>query len=216
MSKKELVFIGGGGLSYEILEVADQLNYSVLGYFDDKETSIDLHYLGTLENYYANSNSYTSVFLTIGCTNNKTSKIRQNIITNLQLKGVEFPNLISPHAVISQGVFVGCGTFVAHGVVLSVDCVIGNFCIVNTAAVIGHHSIIGDNVTVGPMVFIGGNVIINNNVVLGATAKVLQDLVLGESCVIGVGSTVLKNLKDKTTVWPLLNKQSRGQSSLNS
>jgi len=30
---------------------------------------------------------------------------------------------------------------------------------------------------------------------------------LGESCVIGVGSTVLKNLDDKTTVWPLLNKK---------
>ena len=207
MNKKKLVFIGGGGLAYEILEVANQLNYSVLGYFDDKETGIDLHYLGTLENYYENSNSYTSVFLTIGCTNNKTSKIRQNIITDLQLKGVEFPNLISPHAVVSQGVSVGCGTFVAHGVVLSVGCVIGNFCIVNTTAVVGHHSIIGDNVTISPMVFIGGKVIINNNVILGATAKVLQGLVLGESCVIGVGSTVLKSLEYKTTVWPLLNKK---------
>jgi len=214
MNKKELVFIGGGGFSYEILEVANQLNYSVIGYFDDKETGIDLHYLGTLEDYYANSNSYTSVFLTIGSTNNKTSKIRQNIITDLQSKGVESPNLISPHAVVSQGVSVGYGTFVAHGVVLSVGCVIGNFCIVNTTAVIGHHSIIGDNVTISPMVFIGGNVIINNNVLLGATAKVLQGLVLGESCVIGMGSTILNNLKDKTTVWPLLNKQSGVQPSI--
>jgi len=210
MNKKKLVFIGGGGFAYEVLEVANQLNYSVIGYFDDKKTGIDLHYLGTLKDYYENSNSYTSVFLTIGCTNNKTSKIRQNIITDLQLKDVEFPNLISPHAVVSQGASVGCGTFVAHGVVLSAGCVIGNFCIVNTSAVVGHHSIIGDNVTISPMVFIGGKVIINNNVILGATAKVLQGLVLGESCVISVGSTVLKNLEDKTTVWPLLNKQSRG------
>jgi len=209
MKKKELIFIGGGGFAHEILEVANQLGYSVTGYFDDKETDIGLNYLGTLEKYYLSAGNYEAVFLAIGSTNRKTNNLRQDIISRLESTNVKLPSLVSPQAVISAGVSLGRGIFVAHGVVLSVHTLIGDFCIINTTAVIGHHSIVGSNVTVSPMVFIGGRVKIGNNVVLGATSKILQGLELGESCIVGMGSTVLKSLKDKTTVWPLLNKLSK-------
>lgn len=206
MKNKELVFIGGGGFSHEILEVAEQSGYDVVGYFDDKKTNLNLEYLGNLEDYYLNAGVYKSVFLTIGSTNKKTSDFRRNIISYLLSIEVELPSLVSQHAIVSESATLGKGVFVAHGCVLSVDVSVGNFCIINFNSVIGHHSTLSINVNVNPMVFIAGNVTICENVVLGAASKILQGVVMGKHCIVGIGSTVLTNLKDSSTVWPMLDK----------
>jgi len=206
MSDRDLVLIGGGGFAEEVLEVANSLGYSIVGYFDDKKTKLKLNFLGSLEDYFHEIDYYHLVFVAIGSTNKATIKVRQKVIDIMRLRSVDSPCLVSPHATIAQGVSIGFGSFIAHGVVLSVGCQVGNFCIVNTSAVVGHHSIIKYNVTIGPMVFVGGKVQINDYVILGAAAKVLQGLSIGSHCIIGIGSTVLRDLDDNTTVWPLLNK----------
>jgi serine O-acetyltransferase len=74
--------------------------------------------------------------------------------------------------------------------------------------VIGETSVVGDDVTLYQCVTLGGtgkesgkrHPTIGNNVVIGAGAKVLGNIVVGENCRIGAGSVVLRSVPDYSTV----------------
>jgi len=74
--------------------------------------------------------------------------------------------------------------------------------------VIGETSVVGDDVTLYQCVTLGGtgkesgkrHPTIGNNVVIGAGAKVLGNIVVGENCRIGAGSVVLRSVPDNSTV----------------
>jgi serine O-acetyltransferase len=74
--------------------------------------------------------------------------------------------------------------------------------------VIGETSVVGDDVTLYQCVTLGGtgkesgkrHPTIGNNVVIGAGAKVLGNIVVGENCRIGAGSVVLRSVPDHSTV----------------
>jgi len=81
---------------------------------------------------------------------------RAEIIAWLDRHALLCPPLVSPQAIVSQGVVLGAGAFVAHGVTVNVDACLGRFRVVNTSAIIGHNAEIGDNTTISPVAFIGG------------------------------------------------------------
>ena len=74
--------------------------------------------------------------------------------------------------------------------------------------VIGETAIIGDNVTIYHGVTLGGtgkekgkrHPTIENNVMIGASAKVLGNIVIGNNVKIGANSVVLKDISDNSTV----------------
>ena len=74
--------------------------------------------------------------------------------------------------------------------------------------VIGETSIVGDDVTLYQGVTLGGtgkekgkrHPTVRSNVVVGAGAKVLGNITIGENCRIGAGSVVLRDVPDNSTV----------------
>jgi serine O-acetyltransferase len=74
--------------------------------------------------------------------------------------------------------------------------------------VIGETSIVGDDVTLYQGVTLGGtgkeqgkrHPTLGNNVVIGAGAKVLGNIAIGENCRIGAGSVVLRDVPENSTV----------------
>lgn len=93
---------------------------------------------------------------------------------------------------IHPGAEIGCGFFIDHGM----------------GVVIGETSVIGNNVTLFQGVTLGGtgkergkrHPTIGNNVVVGAGAKVLGSIEIGDDAKIGAGSVVLKNVAENSTV----------------
>ena len=93
---------------------------------------------------------------------------------------------------IHPGAQIGRRFFVDHGM----------------GVVIGETTIVGDDVTLYQGVTLGGtgkesgkrHPTIGNNVVIGAGAKVLGNIVVGENCRIGSGSVVLRDVPDNSTV----------------
>lgn len=93
---------------------------------------------------------------------------------------------------IHPGAEIGCGFFIDHGM----------------GVVIGETSVIGNNVTLFQGVTLGGtgkergkrHPTIGNNVVVGAGAKVLGSINIGDDAKIGAGSVVLKNVAENSTV----------------
>ena len=109
-----------------------------------------------------------------------------------------FPRLISQLArfitgiEIHPGAEIGCGFFIDHGM----------------GVVIGETAEIGDNVTLYQGVTLGGTgkergkrrPTIGSNVVVGAGAKVLGNIIIGDDAKIGAGSVVLKDVAENSTV----------------
>ena len=93
---------------------------------------------------------------------------------------------------IHPGAEIGRRFFIDHGM----------------GVVIGETTIVGDDVTLYQGVTLGGtgketgkrHPTIGNNVVIGAGAKVLGNIVVGENCRIGSGSVVLRDVPENSTV----------------
>lgn len=74
--------------------------------------------------------------------------------------------------------------------------------------VIGETSIVGDDVTLYQGATLGGtgkekgkrHPTLRNNVTVGAGAKILGNVVLGENCRVGAGSVVLRDVPDNSTI----------------
>lgn len=93
---------------------------------------------------------------------------------------------------IHPGAVIGKGTFIDHGM----------------GVVIGETAIIGDNALIYQGVTLGGtgkemgkrHPTLGNNVVIGAGAKVLGNIEIGDNSRIGAGSVVLKSVPSDCTV----------------
>lgn len=197
-----LALIGGGGFSKEIAEVAQMRGYTVEATYSSQPTAQVGTYRGYLDELLADRAEFEGVVLAVGGVSRAAIQARAEIIAWLDRHALPCPPLVSPHAVVSQGVTLGAGAFVAHGVVVNVDARLGRFCVVNTSAIIGHDAEIGDNTTISPAAFIGGRCTIGANGLVGPLAKVLQGLKIGERAMIGMGCTVLRALSDDGAVWP--------------
>lgn len=199
---KRLALIGGGGFSKEIAEVAQMRGYTVESTYSSQPTAQVGSYRGYLDALLADRAEYECVALAVGGVSRAAIRARAEIIAWLDAHALPCPPLVSPHAIVSQGVTLGAGAFIAHGVVVNVDARLGRFCVVNTGAIIGHDAAIGDNTTISPAAFIGGRCSIGADGLVGPLAKVLQGLKVGERSMIGMGCTVLRNVPDDAAVWP--------------
>lgn len=93
---------------------------------------------------------------------------------------------------IHPGASIGNGLFIDHGM----------------GVVVGETTIIGDNVTMYQGVTLGGtgkekgkrHPTIGNNVVVGAGAKVLGNITIGDNSYIGSNAVVIKDVPDNSTV----------------
>lgn len=93
---------------------------------------------------------------------------------------------------IHPGAVIGENLFIDHGM----------------GVVIGETTIIKDNVTIYQGVTLGGtgkekgkrHPTILNNVMIGAGAKILGNITIGENCKIGAGAVVLKDIPPNSTV----------------
>ncbi|MFA5500504.1 MAG: serine O-acetyltransferase EpsC, partial [Candidatus Omnitrophota bacterium] len=93
---------------------------------------------------------------------------------------------------IHPGATIGAGFFIDHGM----------------GVVIGETTIIGDNVTIYQGATLGGtgkekgkrHPTIGNNVVIGAGAKVLGNILVGDNSYIGSNAVVIKDVPPNSTV----------------
>ena len=93
---------------------------------------------------------------------------------------------------IHPGATIGNGLFIDHGM----------------GVVIGETTIIGDNVTLYQGVTLGGtgkekgkrHPTVGNNVVIGAGAKILGNIKIGDNSYIGSNAVVIKDVPDNSTV----------------
>jgi sugar O-acyltransferase (sialic acid O-acetyltransferase NeuD family) len=200
---KKLAIVGASGHGKVIADIAEQLGYSV-NFYDDAYTSKAYikHWpiQGTCADLIAltktDINCGIDVVIAIG--NNET---RQQKVKLLQQANVNLITLIHPTAVISQYAAIASGTVVFAGAVINAFAKIGMGCIINTAAIIEHDCVIDDFAHICPNVALAGGVTVGTKSWIGIGSQVKQLITIGENCLIGAGSTVVKNIPDNVTVF---------------
>ncbi len=200
---QDIVIIGAGGFGREVKTIIDAVNkvkkiYNFIGYYDDgveKGTIINnFPVLGKLQDLNA-TDKEISVLLGIGDPTTKGKII--NLLSN---EKINFPTLIHPSVQISNDdVSISNGCIICGGTIITCNIKIGSFVTLNLMCTVGHDTIIDDFSSFMPSVNISGEVHIQEKVYVGTGAKIINQLTIGKSTIVGAGAVVSKSLPDYCT-----------------
>lgn len=121
---------------------------------------------------------------------------RKKVTEKLKEKGLKIIDVIHPHAIIADDVFIREGVFIGAGAVIGNRVRIGNNVIIGIGATIEHDSIIEDNVHIASGVNIDARVRVREGAYLGIGSKVIPDMTIGKNAVIGAGQIVGEDVPD--------------------
>lgn len=200
---EKIAIIGAGGFGREVKILIDHINqiaptYELLGFFDDsldKQTIVNgVPVLGRIEDI----NSYNeklSIAVGIG-----SPKVKKAIIDKITNPNINYPNVISPSALISNDdVTLGQGNIICAGTNVSCNIDIRNFVSIHLMCTVGHDTMINDYASFMPSVNISGEVVIHEGVYVGTGAKIINQLEIGAYTTVGAGAVVSKSLPEKCT-----------------
>lgn len=200
---KKIAIFGAGGFGREVKMLIDQINrqtpqWDFIGFYDDgieKGTSVNGHaLLGSLADLNK-VNESTAVVMAIG-----NPLVKRKLVRGLVNSHIFFPVLVHPNVLIGgDSVTIGEGSIICAGCIITVNINIGKHVILNLSCTVGHDTSIGDYSSFMPSVNISGEVNIQDCVYGGTGAKIINQSVVGEETVIGMGAIVLKSLPPKCT-----------------
>ena len=199
---KKLAIVGASGHGKVIADIAEQLGF-IVNFYDDaypSKTHIE-HWAirGTCADLIALNNTSTALNDVVVAIGN--NDIRQQKIQLLKQNGFNLITLIAPTALISQYATIMQGSVVFEGSVINAFAKVGVGCIINTAAIVEHDCIIDDFTHICPNVALAGGVTVGRKSWVGIGSQVKQLVIIGDNCLIGAGSTVLKNIPDNVTAF---------------
>lgn len=201
---KDLVIIGAEGFAREAYDLAhycygegsDELR--VKGFLSDNPSNIEsLGYPPVLAKVAEYQPQPDDVFFcAIG-----TPAHRKKTVEIIQNKGGQFINLIHPTSVISPSVKLGTGIGIKAFCVIASDVEIGDFTFLQSSVIMGHDVKIGKYCQVNSFSFFAGYAQVQDRSVINAGARLIQNTIVEEDAVVGMGSVVLKRVKSGTTVF---------------
>lgn len=200
---KKLIIVGAGGLGRELLQWVKDINtikksYHILGFLSDFENDLNKlecshSIIGSIQDWIPKPDEYYTCAIA-----NPIDK--EQITSLLTKKGAQFTNIIHPTAVIGSHNNIGKGFIMYPNARITVNCKIGDF-ITLQSCTIGHDAFINDYSTISSNVLITGNVKIGKRVFIASSTTITPKLKVEDDSYIGAGSIVLKDVKEKTTVY---------------
>lgn len=193
----KLIIIGASGHGKVCADIALKLQkYDEILFLDDDENikeCLGFPVIGksTDAEQYISSAEF---FVAIG-----DSKARMQIQTWLMEHDAAIAMLVHPTAVIGENVSIGEGTAIMAGCVVNPYTVIGQGCIVNTCASIDHDGCIGNYVHVSVGAHLCGTVWVGKHTWIGAGVTINNNVSICDSCMIGTGAVVIKDIKEAGT-----------------
>ena len=191
---KKIVIIGASGHGKVIADIARLNGYEEILFLDDdtsKKSCGRYPVVGTSKDIRQYKDDHDFI-IAIG-----NNRIREKISDMLERENIKQTPLIHPSAVIDETAIIKEGTVIMANAVVNAEVQIGRSCIINTASSIDHECILEDYVHVSPGVHVAGTVTIGKSTWIGIGATVINNLSICANCMIGAGSTVIKDIKEE-------------------
>ena len=189
MSKKVIV-LGAGGHAKVVIELLRSSGYQVdycVGGAESSNNCMGVPVLsGDIHLNNLREDGYSLVFPAIG-----SNALRARLGRYVVELGYSLVNAISPAALISPSVKLGCGVAVMAGAVINAESEICDLAIINTGAVVDHDCHIGFAAHCAPRTALAGCVRVGNLVFLGIGASVIPGVTIGENSIVGAGAAVV-------------------------
>jgi len=188
---------GSSGFAKEVYCICKRLKYNIEAFVDENNEK-EPRFLCGIPLINENECNYDLPAI-IAVGNPKIKEKIRNKLININDK-TNFITLIDPSAnLLSDTIKIGTGCIICAGVIITCDVTLGNFVHVNLNSTIGHDSNIGDFTTMAPLVGISGRTKIGKRVYFGTTASCHEEIEITDDVIIGMGTTVIKNIKEKGT-----------------
>lgn len=204
MSKEKLVIIGAGGFGREVLwQILDTESYckryEILGFVDDNQALLgkeinNYRVIGGIKwlmDYQQNINAVICI-----ANSGMRKQVWELVRTNLR---VNFPTIIAGDVKYPGTMKIGKGCVVCLSSILTTNITIGDFVIMDLDCTVGHDSVIEDFVTLYPSVNVSGNVLIGSGSEIGTGTQIIQGKKICKDVIVGAGSVVVKDIKEKGT-----------------
>jgi UDP-perosamine 4-acetyltransferase len=192
---REIVVIGGGGHAKVVISILKKMaDCHILGYTDlkDKGPILEIPYLGEDSNLV----DLRGKGVVLGVGQVGLGHQREGLWNRIKLDIASFPIILSPCAVMNEGVQVGEGAVIMDGTVVNSGARIGRGAIINTGSIIEHDTNIGDWVHVASGATLSGGVNVGGYCMVGAGAVVIEGLSICSDCIVGAGAVVVRDIAD--------------------
>ncbi len=194
-----IVVVGGGGHAKVVISILRKLKRNhILGYTDLKDNGalLGVLHLGSDSDLAGLAAGPRKLNAVLGVGQVGLGEARYELWTRLQSPALTFPLIISPDAVVNEGVVSGDGAVVMDGTVINIGATLGRGAIVNTNSTIEHDVVLDDWVHVAPGATISGGVKVGRFSMIGAGATVIEGIKIAAGCVVGAGATVVHDLTE--------------------
>ena len=199
-----VVIIGAGGHGQVLADILIRMQeqdcqVQPVGYLDDNlamrgENFLGLPVFGSIE--HLPRVSHDAIIIGIG-----DNQRRAQIFDLMRTQNENVMNAIHPSAVIGSDVRLGKGIAICASVVVNTVSDLGDNVILNTSCSVGHHCQINSHAHIAPGVRLGGNVRIGTGAFVGIASAVIPGCRVGDWAVVGAGSSVIKDIPDRTTAF---------------
>jgi len=201
--KKRLFIIGAGGLGRELESWLTQspgfgVKFDIVGFLDDNPKALDdnpsdYRVIGTPLKY----NYGSADFVIFGIADPVIKiKLYENLINVIKLF-----TFIAPNTIIGKNNKIGEGSVICPNCIITTNVKIGKCVFINCGSQIGHDSDIGSFSSIMSNVDIGGKCKIGSGVFIGSHVNIIPTVNIENSAKIGAGSTVIKRVKEKSSVF---------------
>lgn len=200
---EQILILGHGGHARSLIDILERENkYQIAGYVINDNVidgSMDYPVIGTdedLEHLY--QNGIRNAALGIGFLGK--AELRERLYVKLKDIGFHMPVICDPSAIISEHAKIEEGSFIGKGVIINSDVTVGKMCIINSGAIVEHDCQIGDfsHISVGSILC--GGVYIGRASFVGANSTIIQEKTIGKNSIIGAGSVVINDISAENTV----------------
>ena len=198
MDQKNLILIGGGGHCKSVIDVAESVDYNILGILGMPEevgkSVFDYMVIGTDDDIpqYADKAEF---IITVGFIKNPSIRLR--IYDKVKQAGGKLATIVASTAHVSRYATLGEGTVVMHQAVVNAGAKIGENCIINTFCNIEHDAVIGAQCHISTGTMVNGDCKVGERVFIGSQSVLANGITVGEDIIVGAGSVVRKSISEK-------------------
>jgi UDP-perosamine 4-acetyltransferase len=194
-----IVVVGGGGHAKVVISILRKLKgHRLLGYTDlrDNGAVLEIPYLGSDSELTALASGPQKLNVVLAVGQVGLGEARYELWKRLHTPALSFPLIVSPDAIVNEGVAGGEGAVVMDGAVINSGAAIGLGVIVNTNSTVEHDVVLGDWVHVAPGATLSGGVTVGRFSMIGAGATVIEGTKIAARIVVGAGATVVHDLTE--------------------
>jgi sugar O-acyltransferase (sialic acid O-acetyltransferase NeuD family) len=202
---KDLILIGArlDGHAGVVIDAIEEIgDCKVIGFLDNTPNLIGTYINGIpvlgSSNDIEKSKFGDNIFFHIAIGDNVA---RASIFDTLKKAKLRLLTIIHPTAFVSKHAQILEGCFVGPLAIINRGGIIGPVSIINSGVIIEHDNHLGKAVHMAPGVKTAGRVKIDDFTFVGLGSCILPDIYIGQAAMIGAGSTVVKNVETKTTVF---------------